>query len=144
MRPLRLLGIPVHPLLVHFPVAGWTAATALAAAAAAGFDNAFAAAALYCNAIALATGALAMVAGFLELGALPENAEIRDAAANHMLLAASAWTLYLLMLILQVTDQLLVAALTGTAAFVLLMFAGHAGARLVYHHHLPVPGPRHG
>ncbi|HEX6929286.1 MAG TPA: DUF2231 domain-containing protein [Gammaproteobacteria bacterium] len=137
MSPLRIDGVPLHPVLVHFPVAGWTAATGLAVLAWFDGSAAMATAALWCNIVGIVTGMMAMAAGFLELPGLPEAAEIRDAAARHLLLASSAWSLYLLMLFLQLKAFSLASALAGVAGFLLLAFAGHAGARLVYHHRLP-------
>ncbi|HEX6927900.1 MAG TPA: DUF2231 domain-containing protein [Gammaproteobacteria bacterium] len=139
MKPLRVQGIPIHPVLVHFPIAGWTAASLLALATTATANEAFATAALYCNAVALVTGLGAIAAGFLEFLALPEEQAVRDAAARHMLLAGSAWFLYLVMLLLQVKSLFVSASVAGGIAFIVLLLAGHAGARLVYHHHLPAP-----
>ena len=49
---LRVDGVPIHALLVHFPIAGWTAASALAVAVVAGYP-ALATAAWVTNAVAL-------------------------------------------------------------------------------------------
>lgn len=139
MKPPRIDGVPLHPVLVHFPVAGWTAASILAVLAVL-LDNAvLASGAFWCNVAGLATGIAAMGAGFLELPGLPAIDEIRSAAATHMVLAGSTWTVYLVMLFLQMKDFSLAAVVTGGVAFLLLMATGHAGARLVYHHRLPVP-----
>lgn len=138
MRPPRIHGVPIHPVLVHFPVAGWTAATFLAVLALINDNSALPAAAYWCNVAGIVTGMAAMAAGFLELSGLPGNGDVRDAAARHLMLAISAWTVYLVMLFLQLKAFPLAAAAAGGAGFVLLVFAGHAGARLVYHHRLPV------
>lgn len=137
LKPLRVQGVPVHPMLVHFPIAGWTAATPLAVVAAMNADAAFMAAAWWCNVAALATGAAAMAAGFLEFLVMPDDEKLRAAVARHMLLAGSAWSAYLVMLLLQAKALDVAAALAGLVAFILLIGAGHAGARLVYHHQLP-------
>ena len=44
------------------------------------------------------------------------------------------------MLLLQASGHLVAAAAVGAAAFLVLIAAGHAGARLVFHHGIP----RHG
>lgn len=137
MKPLAIDRIPLHAVLVHFPVAGWTAATVLAVLAAAGNGSALAAAALYCNGVALLIGAMAMGAGALDFAALPGKQAIRDQAARHMLLAAGAWTLYLVTALLQVKALPVAAAVTSVVALAVLTGAGHAGARLVYHHGVP-------
>ncbi|HEX7046294.1 MAG TPA: DUF2231 domain-containing protein [Gammaproteobacteria bacterium] len=130
--------MPFHPVLVHFPVAGWTAATFLAALALWNGNESLALAARWCNIAGLVTGMAAMAAGFLELPALPETPEVRSAVARHLMLAGSAWSIYLVMLFLQMKAFPVAATGAGAAGFVLLMFAGHAGARLVYHHRLPI------
>lgn len=137
MRPFRIHGLPVHPVLVHFPVAGWSAATLLLAAAVLDSTGTFATAAWWCNAAALVTGLAAMVAGFVESGAVPEGSGTREQVARHMLLAGSTWTVYLIALIVQFKGMAMFALAVSAAGFVLLLFTGHAGARLVYPHGLP-------
>lgn len=137
MKPLRIHDLPLHPALVHFPVAGWSASTLLLLAAIFDAGAALADAAYWCNVVALATGIVAMLAGFIEAAAAPERAGTRDAIAHHMLLAVGAWSAYLVALLLQVKGMMLVATFAAVAGFVLLLFAGHAGARLVYPHGLP-------
>lgn len=132
---LRLDAIPLHALLVHFPVAGWTAASLLAPIGLAG-KPALGDAALYCNAVALACGVAAIGSGFAELSEL-RDAALRDHAVRHMLLAVCAWTLYLAMLLLQASAHPGAAAACGALALPVLAAAGHTGARLVFHHGVP-------
>ena len=136
---LRVDGVPIHALLVHFPIAGWTAASALAVAVVAGYP-ALAAAAWITNAVALSFGVLAIGAGAAELAWLPDEPAVRDHAVAHLSFAAGAWSLYGVMLLLQASGHLVAAAAVGAAAFLVLIAAGHAGARLVFHHGIP----RHG
>ena len=136
---LRIDGVPVHALLVHFPIAGWTAASALAIAVVAGYPL-LAGAALITNAVALSFGVMAIGAGAAELAWLPDEPTVRDHAVAHLSFAAAAWSLYGVMLLLQASDHLAGAAAVGAVAFVTLIAAGHAGARLVFHHGIP----RHG
>lgn len=140
MKPLRIDGIPVHAVIVHFPVAAWTGATLLALAASAGAPAELMTIALYANVVGLVTGTAAVVAGVSEFIALPGDAAVRTLATRHMMLAAGAWTLYLLALVLQVKDAAGAATLIYAIALAVLVVAGHAGARLVYHHGIP----RHG
>lgn len=133
---LRIDGVPVHALLVHFPIAGWTAASALAVAVVAGYP-ALADAALYANAVALSIGIAAIGAGAAELAWLPADDSVRRQAFAHLSFAAGAWFLYGVMLLMQASDHLVGAAAIGAIAFVALIFAGHAGARLVFHHGIP-------
>lgn len=137
MRPPRLRGLPLHPLLVHFPVAAWTVATGLALAAPFAPDPSIPRLALWANGFGMVTGALAMLAGLLELTALPARRALRDAVGRHLLLASLAWLAYAAMWILQVKLLYLPAAVTAAIGFLLLVGAGHAGARVVYHHGFP-------
>lgn len=137
MKPLRIQGLPIHPALVHFPVAGWTAVTFLLAATALGADEAVTAAARWCNVAALVTGLAAMAAGIVEVVALPRRPDVRDAVVRHMLLAVGTWFTYLLVLLFQVREMHPFALAAAVAGLVLLLFTGHAGARLVYPHGLP-------
>lgn len=127
-------------MLVHFPVAAWTGASALAVAAAAGAFPDAAHAAYLCNAAGLLTGLLALGAGLLEFAVLPRDESVRDAAATHLMLACTAWTLYAVTFILQAQDATVAAAVAGTVALGALVGAGHTGARLVFHHRLPRDG----
>lgn len=143
MKPVRLLGLPLHPLLVHFPVAAWTVATGLALATPLGPGTALPQLALYANAFGLLTGALAMAAGLVELVALPREQALRDTVARHLLLACSAWLAFAVMGVLQVRHLTTAATGAGIVGFLLLVAAGHAGARVVYHHGFPSrPEPR--
>ncbi len=137
MKPPRLHGLPLHPLLVHFPVAAWTVATGLALLALCTGFGVWATAARYANAFGLVTGALAMCAGLLELMALPQDAGLRQSVARHVTFAFTAWLAYGATWILQVKMLPVPAAAVGVFAFALLALAGHVGGRIVYHHGFP-------
>lgn len=143
MKPLRVHGLPLHPMLVHFPVAAWTVATGLAVLAPLELAVDIPRFAVYANAFGIVTGALAMLAGLLELAALPAERNLRDTVARHFALAGSAWLTYCLMWVLQMKALLLPAAATAIAGFILLAAAGHAGARVVYCHGFPRRGFPH-
>lgn len=137
VKPFRLHGLPLHPLLVHFPVAAWTVATGLAIIAAFGIGTVPESLARHANAFGLLSGALAMLAGLLELSALPQDSSLRQTVARHVTFAFAAWLAYGFAWLLQVKQMPVAAAATCSAAFVLLALAGHAGGRIVYHHGFP-------
>lgn len=130
---------PLHPALVHFPVACWTLGTL------ADFGGLWWARwplwqpAFWLLVVGCATGLLAAAAGFHELVRLPvEHPAARD-ASRHMLLALGAWVAYAASLFLRLDGTTPVAPDTlalGTSAvgFLLLVGAGHMGGRLVYVH----------
>ena len=96
-----------------------------------------------CTMVGLATALVAMVAGLTEFSDIPEDAEIMATAYTHLGLVAGAFVGYLLMWIFQIKSMYMAGALTGIPAFVILMLGGHAGARLVYHHRLPMSKEKH-
>src|SRR5579859_4778285 len=82
MRGLRLGGHPLHPALVHFPVACWTATPVLYAVYLLGRDLAFWRYAWWCNGIGIAMALVAMTAGFMDLMAIPPGLA-QDTAAPY-------------------------------------------------------------
>jgi len=137
VKPLRLHGLPLHPALVHFPVAAWTVATGLVLAGPLELARAVPDLAVYTNAFGLITGGLAMVAGLSETAGVPRHEALRDSVGRHLVLAVSAWLAFGVMLVLQIKGLPIAAMAVGVVAFSLLMLAGHAGARVVYHHGFP-------
>lgn len=137
MKPLRLLGLPLHPLLVHFPVAAWTVATGLALFGWIEPESDLAGLAVKANGFGLLTGMVAMFAGVFELAAAPRDPVVRDAIGRHFLWAGLTWFAFAVMWLLQVKGLPRLSAVAGLAGFLLLAGAGHAGARLVYHYGFP-------
>lgn len=142
MRGLRVGGVPFHPLLVHFPIAAWSALPFLDAAPFPGFDPNPALG----RTIALfgvATGLLAMIAGTIDLIAL-KRAEHRDLAVRHMLLMGTAWALALFAVVMRSRGGVPIFSPVVTTldvlTLVLLAIGGHLGGRLVHVHGTSVEG----
>lgn len=128
---------PVHPAVVHFPVACWSLATA---ADAVGlfwappwlWQLAFALTVLGC-----AFGLVAALAGFWELLKLPAEHPAGSTAHAHMGLALTSWCLYAGSALLRLHDRqplppdALALALSG-AGLLALLATGWLGGRLVY------------
>ncbi len=139
MRGLRLGRHPLHPALVHFPVVGWTLAPVFSGVYVATHDPDW----WQYSWWSLAGGALmalpAMLAGFMDLMAIPAEHPAQSTAQRHMLLMGSAWSMSVLTLVMcplhpgapetGVPWLGLGLSLTG---FALLAAGGYAGARLVY------------
>ncbi|HEY5849908.1 MAG TPA: DUF2231 domain-containing protein [Lysobacter sp.] len=133
---------PLHPALVHFPVACWSLAS--------GSDLVgmlWIASAWQLSSVLMAIGTLvatvAMAAGLVELPDLePGSAAARD-ARRHMLLASAAWSCYAASLLMRIQADAparpgwLTIAL-GLAGFVALCGAGWMGGKLVYVHGIGV------
>ena len=131
---------PLHPALVHFPIACWTAVPVLDL--------------LYlmlhaplwwrCSYWVLAIGNVmalaAMAAGLFDLLRLPRDHPGQRPAQRHMLLMASAWTLFLFDLLLRSPQQLpsvtmgWAALALSVVGFAVLLVGAWTGAELVYKH----------
>jgi uncharacterized membrane protein len=134
---MRILGLPLHPMLVHFPIAFWIAANVGDAAALFGVEGAWQFAWLM---LLLGVGAAvpAAFAGLLELIRVEDS--IAPAAARHMLLMGLAWIAYLGALLLRsrgwgsVPDPSGLPVALAAVGFFFLAWGGHRGATLVYRH----------
>ena len=137
---MRLRGHPIHPMLVHFPVAFWTVAAVAYVADAAGMGEAAAAIAKLSNATGLIMAIFAMAAGLLELRAIDSQSEAMRVATWHMMVMATAWVCFLLALLLSIsagtTLDHATAQLAGVASagvgFLLMSAGGWLGGRLIY------------
>ena len=138
MGGLKLGGHPLHPALVHFPVACWTAAPALDAFYLVWRNPACWLAAFWCIAVGVGMGLLAMTAGFMDLMALPADHPAQDTAQRHMLLVSSAWCVFAVSLLFQPLHaapsegQIWLALGLSAGGWLLLGLGAYAGARLVY------------
>lgn len=134
---MRLFGHPLHPIMVHFPVAFWSLATALDVLAYFGLAETWAHGWVLIG-LGLAIGLAAMAAGFLELTRLAEEAQ--PAAQRHMMAMGLAWICYLGALMSRLKDGAPVAepaalpVALSAIAFVLLLVGGWLGGDLVYRH----------
>lgn len=128
---------PLHPALVHFPIATWTLATVADFVGVwwTGWPLWQCAFALLVTGCAI--GLLAAAAGFHELARLPDHHPAGGDAARHMVLALSAWVAFAASLFLRLdgfdpTPPGTASLVTSALGFVLLVGTGHMGARLVY------------
>ncbi|MBO1927230.1 DUF2231 domain-containing protein [Thiomicrorhabdus sp. 6S2-11] len=128
---------PLHPALVHFPIACWTLAV-LADFASLHFGEA----AWRWSAGLLAVGCgmalLAMLAGLLELPKVPEGSPLRD-TYWHMSLMLAAFMLFSIRLLLgqeqfQPIAPNLALLCVDVMGLICLIAGGWLGGRLVYGH----------
>lgn len=133
---------PLHPALVHLPIASWSLATAADLLGLVLGEPAWRFAGLL-HAIGTLSALVAMAAGFADLLALPaEHPALRD-AQRHLLWVSLAWSGYAASLLLRVDGLSLrapdtLALALSAAAFAALAVAGWFGGRLVYEHGLRV------
>src|SRR5689334_18930284 len=93
---MRLFGHPVHPMLVHLPVALWTLASACDGLTLVGVGQAWPFG-WWCLVVGLAAALPAMAAGLADFARLAEAAV--PVALRHMGLMGGAWTMELLALL---------------------------------------------
>ena len=136
MNGLKLLGHPLHPAIVHFPVAGWTAAVVTDALSVVLHDPMWWRVSVWLLVIGVVTALAAMTAGFIDLIALPSGQPVQQKALRHMYVMSSAWALYLIDLLVRFPGPSPVAGWIGlalsVAGFLTLLAGTHVGAQLVY------------
>lgn len=138
MQGLRIGGHPLHPALVHFPVACWTAAPLLDLGWLLTQAPAWWQASFWCIAVGVVMGLLAMCAGLMDLMSLAADHPGQAAAQRHMLLMGTAWCVYVAVLLLQRPDRIPTPTQAWGAlglsalGFLLLGLGAYQGARLVY------------
>ncbi len=145
---MRIFGHPVHPMLVHFPMAGWMLAIPCdLLGRLAGWEPALQAApALTVAGCLLALPAMAT--GLVEFAGLDEDPRVLRAAYWHLGLTSTAWVLFASALLLRWTGPGwafkagagdLVLSILGLAA---VSAGGWYGGDLVYRHGVGVSKAR--
>ena len=132
---MRLLGHPLHPLMVHFPVAFWASSTVCDGLALAGVDSAWGIAWMLLAA-GVVSAVPAMIAGLVDFVRLEDVAV--PTANRHMTVMGMAWGIYFAALMTRLDNwtplpgpELLPAALSA-AGFCLMALGGWYGGELVY------------
>jgi len=129
---------PLHPALVHFPVAGWSLATAADVASPWLGEPAWRFAAISMSAGCLVALA-AMAAGLREFAKLRDGHPALPVANRHMLFALAAFCAYATSLLLRWSQGGLhapgtLALAVSIVGFALLGVTGWLGGKLVYAH----------
>jgi uncharacterized membrane protein len=144
---MRLAGHPLHPMLVHFPIALWTCAlgadiAGLFIGGATPAELAFGAAALGCL-----SGLLAMLAGILDFAQLPKESPARDTAVSHMMIMCVAWLSFLAGLALRGypphAPAPVSAVILSGIGFAVMAAGAWTGGRLVYEYGVGQKSTRH-
>jgi uncharacterized membrane protein len=139
MNGLKLLGHPLHPAVVHFPVAGWTSAVVTDVLYLATRNALWWQISQWLLIVGTITALGAMTAGFIDLVALPAG-PAQKRALRHMYAMSTAWTIYLVDLLVRFlaggpspSSLLAWAALAlSVVGFLTLLVGTHFGAQLVY------------
>jgi uncharacterized membrane protein len=132
---MRILGHPIHPMLVHFPIAFWSLGTACDGLTLLGLHGAWPQAWLFLS-IGLTTAVPAMIAGAFDFAGL--EADAVPIGTRHMVLMATAWTAYLAAFVIRSDGWAPVAQpewptlSLSLAGFALMAAGGRQGGGLVY------------
>lgn len=129
---------PLHPALVHFPVAGWSLATIADIASLWLGEPAWRFAAVL-MAVGCVAALAAMAAGLWEFAKLRDGNPALPVANRHMLFALAAFCAYAASMFLRWSQGELhapgmLALAVSIAGFVLLGITGWLGGQLVYGH----------
>jgi len=133
---------PLHPALVHFPIAGWSLATAADVASLWLGELAWRFAAVS-MAIGCVVALATMAAGLWEFAKMPERSPALPTANRHMLFALAAFCAYATSLLLRWSQGELhapgmLALAVSIFGFLLLGATGWLGGQLVYAHGIGV------
>ncbi len=127
---------PIHPMLVHFPVATWFLAT-LGDIASLFTHEQVGWVAGVLLVIGTMTALLAMVTGLVELGKIDSQSPAANIANQHMILILTSWSFYAVSLFLRLDGTQLeqpgsLAIASSVAGLIFLCSAGWMGGKLVY------------
>lgn len=137
---MRIFGHPVHPAIVHFPIAGWILTPLADLVYYVGGDPFWSRGAALANAAALAFAAPAIIAGTVDLRRLKDRPAAAGAAMLHVslmtfALMASIASLYLRLPFSAPAWSLSAAGLSLAAAAATAV-GGYFGGAMVYVHGL--------
>ena len=132
---MRIAGHPIHPAMVHFPIAFWSLATLLDGLTLIDAIHA-STPAWYCLILGSVSAVPAMATGWLEYTTL--DAALVKLSSRHMILMCVVWTLYLAALFSRTHHRVLIEApgliSYGFSAFgfFIMLLGGWHGGQLVY------------
>jgi len=134
---VRLADHPLHPMLVHFPIAAWSAAVAMDLSTRIWRVPVLAVIGSGCVTVGLSMGALAMIAGYIDYAGLPSQHPAEKTAITHMSVMAAAWFLFLISLTLRgfvpQSNPSIGVMCVDLAGFIVMLFGAWLGGSLVYH-----------
>lgn len=137
----RLFGHPIHPLLIHFPIAAFVMSMLLDFADMAGAGTWAGSASFMLIKIGLITGALAAAFGLADFQSIRRDSEAKRIAAQHAILNALALGIYgasFLVRYVEGPSVNIVSFVFSGVAFLTLMYSGYLGGELVYNHGIAV------
>ena len=133
---MRILGHPVHPILVAFPIALFSLGTVCDLVALIADLPALAQAGRLCLIVGLASAVLALVTGVVDFLPLASSSPAMATAVRHGVLAFSATSSFGMALVLRGPGPIpaTLALAIEVVSLVLIGAAGWFGGHLVFHH----------
>ena len=137
---------PLHPALVHFPIAFLTAASLCDIATLLGYVSAWPPTFPLLG-LGVLTALIAMMAGLPDLVKLQGKEEAEKCANLHMALMGLSWCLYLTALLLRNENMQIIevpsltSIIFSLAGLIALCLGGWQGGKLVYFHGASVRNP---
>jgi uncharacterized membrane protein len=141
---VKLAGHPVHPMLVGFPVAFYTAALVLYIVYYSKADPFYFKVAVLANAAGVVMAAVAAIPGFIDWLNIPSNTKPKKTGINHMICNVLALALFGVNLWMQCpkyndpNPAIGSAIVLSAAGFILTLAAGFLGWSLVQKHHVGI------
>ena len=138
MRGARIAGHPLHPALVHFPLALWSTTWAWDVLGAWTGLQVWWQTGFWCLVAGTVMAVPAAITGVMELTALEKGHPAEDIAMRHMLLMSSAFAAYLAALLVRDGPtapegwRVYAALALSTGGLGLLALGGWYGGRMVY------------
>lgn len=134
---IRVAGHPVHPMLVHFPIALWTGAVVADLGGWVAGHTVWWMISFGCQALGVLAALVAMLFGLLDYASIPRQHPAQDTAVFHMLAMGTAWVMFVVSIALRGLPPGQPPSIWATAAavvgFATMAVGGWLGGQLVYH-----------
>lgn len=141
---IKILGHPVHPMLVAFPITFFTTTWVAFIVYGVGGDVTWFRVGFWANVAGVIAALVAAVPGFLDLLGIPSHLEARRVGVIHMILNLSVVAIFGINLLLQGgrLDEIAppggVAILLSAIGVITLLVSGYFGWTLVQTHHVGI------
>ncbi|HWJ26951.1 MAG TPA: DUF2231 domain-containing protein [Flavisolibacter sp.] len=141
---VKIAGHPIHPMLIAYPVAFYTATLVLFIIYNSKQDSFYFKVAVLANAAGVIMAAVAAIPGFIDWLFIPRNASAKKTGITHMVCNVLALVLFGINLWMQLPKYNEANPVTGPAVlltalgFILTLIAGFLGWTLVQKHHVGI------
>lgn len=146
---VRILGHPVHPMTVYFPIAFLPLLLFLDVLYYLLGDLSFWVVGFWIAVAGLATTIVAILIGIVDLAAIPNESRAHRVAFYHFIVGVAVAALYGVAILVRWppgsdAQQFPLAALIDLLGTLVVTLQGYLGGELVVHHHIGVKAPEEG